>query len=74
VSNWRTVGRDVNPRRAFIEPAEFPKTWAVAIVQHCVPMDACARFCRLLVETARNRGLLGCNMPPRVEHFEQTDM
>jgi hypothetical protein len=74
VSNWRMVGRDVNPRRGFIEAAAYPKTWVVAIVQGCVPMDACQRFCRLFVETAVSRGLRDCALPPRVDQFEQTDM
>jgi hypothetical protein len=74
VSNWRMIGRDVNPRRRFLDAATFPKTWVVAIVQNCVPMDACQRFCKLFAETAVNRGLTDCALPPRVDEFEQTDM
>ena len=39
--DWKMVGRDVNPNRQYIQPAEWPKRWAIIIVQNAIPPNVC---------------------------------
>jgi hypothetical protein len=68
------VGRDVNPRRAFVEAAQFPRNWIIVIVQNCVRQQSYQPFLQSFVQTAVSRGLTDCKMPSVVEQFTQTDM
>lgn len=38
--DWKMIGGGVQNRR-FTTPVEWPKLWAVVIVQNCVQMDQC---------------------------------
>ncbi|KAL3114903.1 hypothetical protein niasHT_011339 [Heterodera trifolii] len=54
-------------------PCEFPKVWAVVIVQNSVQRDQCRMFCECLIRCARARGVQ-MEMPPRVDNFEDTSI
>ncbi|KAL3122918.1 hypothetical protein niasHT_010318 [Heterodera trifolii] len=54
-------------------PCEFPKVWAVVIVQNSVQRDQCRMFCECLIRCAHARGVQ-MQMPPRVDNFEDTSI
>ncbi|KAL7080707.1 hypothetical protein ACQ4LE_000492 [Meloidogyne hapla] len=70
---WKLIGGGVQNRR-FTVPVEWPKLWAVVIVQNCVQMDQCQRFCEQLVNTAQRRGIGNAMLPQRVDHYSETSI
>uniref|UniRef100_A0A914H5X1 Piwi domain-containing protein n=1 Tax=Globodera rostochiensis TaxID=31243 RepID=A0A914H5X1_GLORO len=73
VLDIRLIDRGKPLPRCFTVPCEFPKSWAVVIVQNSVRKEQCGQFCENLVKCARSRGVQ-MGMPPRVDHFEDTSL
>ncbi|KAL3088023.1 hypothetical protein niasHS_009309 [Heterodera schachtii] len=61
------------PRR-YTVPCQFPKFWAVVIVQCAISKDECRIFCESLVRCARSRGVQ-MELPQRgIDHFDDTSL
>jgi hypothetical protein len=71
--NWKMTGPGVG--RTFLRPAEWPRVWAVVVVQNVVRGGDCEAFCQNLVRKARERGLTGDSMDhPIVDFWSGTNM
>uniref|UniRef100_A0A915NCN5 Uncharacterized protein n=1 Tax=Meloidogyne javanica TaxID=6303 RepID=A0A915NCN5_MELJA len=71
--DWKLIGGGAQNRR-FTNPVEWPKLWAVVILQNCVQMDQCQRFCEQLVQTAQRRGIGNAMLPQRVDHYTESSI
>uniref|UniRef100_A0A914I7V1 Piwi domain-containing protein n=1 Tax=Globodera rostochiensis TaxID=31243 RepID=A0A914I7V1_GLORO len=73
VLDFRLAERGQPIPRRYPVPCEFPKTWAVVIVQNAVRKEQCRQFCENLIRCAQARGVQ-MGMPPRVDQFDDTSI
>uniref|UniRef100_A0A183C8T7 Piwi domain-containing protein n=1 Tax=Globodera pallida TaxID=36090 RepID=A0A183C8T7_GLOPA len=73
VMDFRLAERGQPMSRRYAAPCEFPKVWAVVIVQNAVRINQCRQFCESLIKCARARGVQ-MEMPQRVVDLENTSL